>query len=151
MTPPAGAFMLHLTREIVTPTATCGKLFVDGVWKWWTLEDPLLRWHGGVKIPGNTAIPAGTYRVVVTLSKRFGKRMPELLAVPQFSGVRIHAGNVPADTQGCILVGGGLSVKQERLLHSREARDAVYSSINQALARGRQVWIEVVDPPERRH
>ncbi len=149
MSAPTGAFMLHLTREIATPDVTFGKLFVDGVWQWWTLEDPLMR--DGVKIPGQSAIPAGSYRVTMSLSQRFGKIMPGIERVPGFAGVRIHAGNTPADTQGCILVGGGLNVKQSRLLHSRTARDAVYAAIRGAINSGRQVWIEVVDPAERRH
>ena len=57
------------------------------------------------KMKGHTAIPEGTYPLLVTLSPRFKEWLPYLQGVPDFEGIRIHAGNYPDDTQGCILVG----------------------------------------------
>lgn len=57
----------------------------------------------GPKVPGKTAIPAGTYDCIVNFSKRFQKPLPLLVNVPGFSGVRIHGGNRPENTQGCLL------------------------------------------------
>ncbi|UHG93436.1 DUF5675 family protein [Spirosoma oryzicola] len=72
-----------------------------------TLEDPIRGFgpKGEGKIWGETAIPAGRYKVELTKSKRFGIVLPELLKVPFFSGIRIHIGNWTKDTDGCILVG----------------------------------------------
>lgn len=80
---------------------TIGKLYIDGAYFCDTLEDTVRK----VKIAGKTAIPAGTYKVKKTMSPRFKKILPEILNVPNFSGVRIHAGNTAADTDGCVLLG----------------------------------------------
>src|SRR5687767_6346037 len=78
-----------------------GDLSINGKPFCVTLEDP----ERETKIHGITAIPAGRYRIRVTFSNRFGKRMPEILDVPNFDGVRIHTGNFPNDTDGCLLIG----------------------------------------------
>lgn len=100
---------LRLIREPSAGGATLGVLFVDGRYFAFTLEDEV-REQAGVpvalwKVPGQTAIPAGRYPVRVSWSPRFRRPLPELLDVPGFTGVRIHRGNRPEDTDGCILVG----------------------------------------------
>lgn len=57
----------------------------------------------GIKTPQETAIPAGKYPVVLSMSNRFKRILPEIQNVPNFLGVRMHGGNTIADTQGCIL------------------------------------------------
>lgn len=81
---------------------TIGKLYIDGHYLCDTLEDTV---RNGGKIAGKTAIPAGTYKVKKTMSPRFKKVLPEILNVPGFTGVRIHAGNTAIDTDGCLLLG----------------------------------------------
>ncbi|MBG7619359.1 hypothetical protein I5R65_07775 [Herbaspirillum sp. AP02] len=94
---------LLLQREPSTKKSTAGKLFIDGVFECYTLEDSVRA--RGVKVYGQTAIPAGTYQVLLTQSPRFKRVLPLLLNVPGFEGIRIHPGNKAEDTDGCILVG----------------------------------------------
>ena len=82
---------------------------------------------GELKIPKKSAIPEGTYRVVVTKSRRFQKYLPLLVGVPGFEGVRIHAGNTSRDTEGCILVGQNLQVG--KVLWSRIALEKLMELI----------------------
>ena len=57
------------------------------------------------KMKGKTAIPEGTYPLVISKSPSFKMWLPLLLGVPNFEGIRIHAGNYPDDTQGWRPVG----------------------------------------------
>ena len=96
-----GEVNMVLERHWFTGTSTTGKLYVDDGFECYTLEDPIQE----EKIYGNTAIPYGEYKVKITYSPRFKKKLPLLLKVPGFKGVRIHPGNWAKDTEGCILVG----------------------------------------------
>lgn len=95
---------LHLVLKRISklPDRTIGKLYVNGSFFCYTLENTVR--PCGIKVYGKTAIEAGTYHVKMAYSPHFGKDMPLLLNVPDFVGIRMHGGNVPADTDGCILV-----------------------------------------------
>lgn len=95
---------------------TIGKLYIDGAYFCDTIEDTV---RTGEKIAGKTAIPAGTYKVKMTWSPRFKRYLPEILNVPNFTGVRIHAGNSALDTEGCILL--GLNKVKARVVCSKNA------------------------------
>ena len=88
-------------RYVFGDTFTIGKMYIHGQYVCDTLEDVLRE----VKIKHKTAIPYGTYPVKNTYSPHFKRILPELFSVPNFSAIRIHAGNTEADTSGCILVG----------------------------------------------
>ena len=96
------------------------------------------------KQPGRTAIPQGIYRIVVTQSARFHRALPLLLDVPGFTGVRIHAGNTNADTDGCILA--GMSQSGGVLFRSRDAVAAWQARIETALLAGQVVLLDVRNP-----
>lgn len=134
---------LVLERLQLSSDVTIGSLSVDGVWECWTLED-VVRPIGAPKVPGATAIPYGLYTVEITHSPHFGRDLPLLDAVPGFTGVRIHPGNTAADTEGCILVGRDRLARS--LGHSRDAFDALFPKIRDAIARGDKVTLEIVRP-----
>lgn len=92
---------VKLKRTFKGPEYTIGKLYIDDNYFCDTLEDTVR----SVKIAGKTAIPAGKYKVKKTMSPRFKTILPEILNVPNFSGVRIHSGNTAKDTDGCLLLG----------------------------------------------
>ena len=94
---------------------TIGKLYINGDYFCDTLEDVVRPIEE--KVYGKTAIPEGTYTIVLTMSNRFKKILPLLLQVPKFEGVRIHSGNTAADTEGCILV--GKNTEKGKVLESR--------------------------------
>lgn len=134
---------LRLERIETNPAYTIGKLYVDGAYQCWVLEDPV---REGPKVHGETAIPFGEYPVVLNRSQRFGKTLPLVCNVPGFEGIRIHPGNTVADTDGCLLVGteraGGT------VLNSRVAFNALMSRLVEAKARGESIVLEVARPAE---
>lgn len=82
---------------------TEGELSIDGDHFCFTVEDHYPTPYK--KTPKKTAIPAGTYEVVVTKSPKFGRDLPIILAVPFFTGIRMHAGVDADSSEGCVIVG----------------------------------------------
>lgn len=118
--------VIHVKRLYNTENSTIGEMTIDGVFECFTLEDK----ERPVKIKSETAIPKGTYKVIINMSNRFKKLLPLLLNVPNFEGVRIHPGNSNHDTEGCILVGRTRS--KDYIGQSRKAFDSLFLKMQKA-------------------
>ncbi|ABB75175.1 DUF5675 family protein [Nitrosospira multiformis] len=127
---------LRVKRLEFSDDSTIGELSVDGEFECYTLEDKVRP----VKIKGKTAIFAGQYEVVINFSQRFQKTLPLLLNVPSFEGVRIHPGNISANTEGCILVGDTKGVNF--IGQSRVAFDRLFQKMK-AAAETQKIFIEI--------
>lgn len=117
---------ITVKRLYKTDISTIGELLIDGVFECFTLEDAERK----VKIKAETAIPKGSYKVIINESNRFKRLLPLLLNVPDFEGVRIHSGNSNHDTEGCILV--GQTRNKNYIGQSRKAFDKLFKKMQAA-------------------
>ena len=93
------------------------------------------------KVYGKTCIPNGTYTVVLSYSNRFKRVLPELLDVPHFLGIRMHAGNSSADSSGCVIL--GTKSKGDWVTASRVAFNKVYALLQKAVANKEEITITI--------
>lgn len=138
---------LLLERKEKYPDRTIGGLYLPdaGTFKYYTLEDTDRQLEsGGVKIPGQTAIPAGRYRITLVWSPKRNGLVPLLLDVPQFTGIEIHSGNKPEDTEGCILIGRKYLAVEHQVYESILACSEFYPWLFQKLMETNDnLWITV--------
>ena len=142
---------LVLRRKPSNDTCTIGELYDgSGTFLCYTCEDvireqegvPVMAW----KVPGETAIPQGRYRITITNSKHFNRPLPLLNMVEGFEGIRIHPGNGPQDTEGCLLPGMSVQPEDKGVLESRHAFEKIYALIDAELITGAEVFIEIRNP-----
>ena len=127
---------LLVKRETFTNDSTIGKLYINGAFHCFTLEDRVRE----VKIPKVTAIPKGKYEVIINFSNRFQQMMPLLLNVSNFQGVRIHSGNYSKDTDGCLLVG---STKGVNMIGNSKAQYAKLMVALRKATKGEKIWLTI--------
>lgn len=150
---------LTIKRTITRNNYTLGKLYVDGVYFCDTLED---RDRGltqnmsveqikSMKVPGETAIPKGTYRVTLdVVSPKFSKypfymqtcegKLPRLIDVKSYDGVLIHVADGPKRdslVQGCIGI-GNLSA-EEYLMNGKKVFVELYNKL-----KGNNIELEII-------
>lgn len=95
---------LRLRRVAQGDARTFGVLVRGGVPLCVTCEDPC---RGNAR--GVSCVPAGTYRCVPHSGPRF-KGVWRLEDVPGRDAILLHAGNSPADSTGCVLLGKGFAM-----------------------------------------
>jgi hypothetical protein len=107
--------MLTIVREIRTEKAILGRLYLNGAFVCYTLENAA------------KAIPCGLYRVKNSRSPKFKRELPLIYNgnVPASRGIRLHVGNTVASSSGCILVGMGRSTEDFSVTESRLAETMV--------------------------
>ena len=139
---------LKLIRKYKKQHYCIGELYIDGKFFCNTIEDK----DRGIsqnmsvqdilnkKIYGKTAIPTGTYHVVLNvISLKFKNRawakpmqgkLPRLLNVKGFDGVLIHVGNSAEDSLGCIIVGEN-KIKG-KVINSTKTFNALYDILQKS-------------------
>lgn len=135
---------LVLNRIFLNDKATIGELYVDNAYLCDTLEDKVR--PANTKVYGETAIPDGTYDVILSYSPRFKQILPEILNVPNFTGIRIHKGNSSKDTEGCVLVGTWDGLKEDWISNSKKAFDRLMPLLQQATDIKDKITITINNP-----
>ena len=140
---------LKLIRKYRCSNYCIDKLYINNEYFSDALEDPdrsltdsmSLEEIKKIKIKGNTCIPYGTYNVTITYSPRFKRNLPLINNVKGFDGIRIHSGNKPQDTEGCLLP--GFNKVKGQVIDSRVTTDKLIAQIQQALNKGEKVTITI--------
>ena len=152
---------LRLIRKYKKETYCIGNLYVDGVWFCNTCEDKdrglkqtdSLYRISAVKVPAETAIPTGIYKVRIDIvSPKYSSvdwykqlcdgKMPRIMNVPGFEWILIHPGNSALDSSGCVLC--GKNTVKGGLTQSKETFKALYQKMKKAADNGEQITLEIV-------
>ncbi len=135
---------IKLIVRDLSDISSIGDLIIDGKFFSYTLEDKdrqtqpdgsIIPWRPELKVPGQTAIPYGTYEVITNYSVRFKKVMPLILDVPSFSGIRIHILNQATESEGCI--GLGYTKSKDFIGQSKKAFDDFFPILQAGLEEGK--------------
>lgn len=143
---------LVVQRQLYFSRCTMGELLADGQHLAWTLEDELrevmeedgkYHWKPELKVPKETAIPSGTYQVVLNYSARFRKILPMLVNVPDFTAIRFHGANGPEDVEGCIGLGLDRDPSRMAISNSAPAVEALVNYLKKEESRKVKTYVEV--------
>ena len=142
-----------LRRQYFSDKSTIGRLEWSEDIDWVSLEDRDLGLRSDMpleelkakKVYAETAIPYGTYEVLMQWSEKYKKLMPFLQNVPAYSGIMIHVGNKPIDTLGCLII--ATYIGRDEVFESKKAFDAFYPLamdwLGYELSATNKVWSKV--------
>lgn len=153
---------IKLNRIEFNDKSTIGELFIDDKLVSNTLEDVVrqlpetcpntpkgINCKCAEKVYGKTAIPAGTYKVILSYSNRFKRILPEVCNVPHFLGIRIHSLNNSSQTEGCIGVGEWNGKDKDWISNSKATYDRVFKLISEAIDRNETIELKIVNDYKR--
>jgi hypothetical protein len=143
---------IELHRKFFKDTYTIGRIFIDGIYFCDSLEDKVrdlkdinhdgdFTDEGEGKIYGQTAIPCGKYKIGLYWWKKHQRFVPILKSVPGFTGILIHSGATPKDTEGCILV--GQNKERGRLTNSPYYATVITQKVKETIDRKELIFITV--------
>ena len=116
---------LILERTTHNINSTEGKLYVNGIFFCYTIEDVIRarpgEWKKELKVYSKTAIPYGVYPILVTWSNRFKRMLTGVFDVPDFSGIRVHNGSSELSSAGCIIVSYKSDNEHDKLINEKSA------------------------------
>lgn len=140
---------LILERKFHNATSTEGNLYINGKWFCNTIEDVVRvpfgkPWDHKVKVYGKTAIPYGTYPVLVTWSNRFQRQLTGVFNVPSFEGIRIHNGTSELSSAGCIIVSYKDDDKNHKLINDKAAMNDLCKIVKDAQKK-EKIYLKIVD------
>jgi hypothetical protein len=101
--------MIQLRRFLSDARGTLGILKYGNNY-WYSLELPYINNEHNI-----SSIPTGEYELKWTFSNKYQREMYQVMNVPNRNGIRIHSGNYINDSLGCILLGQGSDIFNERL------------------------------------
>lgn len=137
--------ILQVNRVKEGKHSTLSEIYLAGRLIAYGLEDSV-REH---KIPSQTAIPAGGYKLGLNqhgaMNSRYKRDYPnlhrgmlEIKQIPNYSYVYIHKGNTHIHTAGCLLVGNSFVFVDGdyELRHSAKAYKMLYTLLLEAIQKG---------------
>ena len=137
---------LKLIRTNLQPTYTEGELWLNDKFFCYTVEDKVRAkaglWQRIVKVYAQTAIPYGTYPVLVTWSNRFKRMLTGVFNVPDFVGIRIHNGTSAQSSAGCPIL-SSTRASPGRLINQTAPMNTLNDMILQA-QKTEKITIEIV-------
>jgi len=134
---------ITLNRKYKGQDYTISHSFINGEYFCDFIEDRVrdLGENGENKVYGETAIPAGKYRIVLTYSPKFKRELPLLLNVPFFEGIRIYRGNTAQSSSGCLIPGEN-KIKGQ-VINSTKYEIELIRRIKEAISHNEEIWITI--------
>lgn len=146
---------LILERKILNKDSTEGNLYVNGKWFCHVIEDVVRakpgEWKKELKVYAKTAIPYGTYPVMVTYSPKFKRMLTLIDKVADFSGIRIHNGTNEKSSAGCPIISyindDGPDGIRNRVINDKAAMNDLVKLVSDAQKK-EKVFIDIVERKE---